>query len=145
MSEINHKKEKAGIAHTTYIGSVTGPVSTGSGPIIIENFSFNREISTKDDFLAALRAFRLELEAAQVQGLPKEITEKTAVEIRSVEDEIEKKSPRTEYIVQKLEKTRNILEAVKNTATAATDAVEIVSRLIPLIKFAVQAARRIWG
>ncbi len=58
-----------GTPNTTYLGHIAGPVHTGSGDINFDTFSFGSAISTKDEFLAALRTFKEELNVAHQQGL----------------------------------------------------------------------------
>jgi hypothetical protein len=144
MSTKDRKQDKPTITHTTHIGSVTGQVHTGSGDIIVGSFSLGGTVSTKDEFLSALRAFRAELEATRQQGLPEETADDAIIEVEAAEREAVKHTPKAERITKRLENARTILVAGTGVATAATAAAAAASKLIPLIETAIQTVGRIF-
>src|SRR5688500_2807670 len=143
MNELHHDRDKGSVVNTTHIGTVTGQVSSGSGGIYIGSFSVG-EVSTKDQFLAALREFRNELEAARDLVLPEETVDDAVTEIEAAQREAERDAPKSERIIKRLENTRNILVAGTGVATAASAATEATGKLIPLLENAVQAINRIF-
>ena len=130
---------------THFHGSVTGQVHTGSGNINVGSFSSGGTVSTKDEFLSALRAFRAELEIACQQGLPEETTEDALVEVEAAERELGKDAPQPERIIRRLENTRAVLTAGTGVATAATAAAVEAQKLIPIIENAIQTVSKIFG
>jgi hypothetical protein len=57
-------KRDNGSNETNFHGPVTGAVHTGSGDINIGTFVAGGAISTKEDFLSALRTFKAEIDTA---------------------------------------------------------------------------------
>jgi ABC-type uncharacterized transport system substrate-binding protein len=144
MSTTKPKQDKPIITHTTQIGSVTGQVHTGSGNIIVGSFSSGSTVSTKDEFLSALRAFKAELETARQQGLPEETADDTIVEVEAAEREAEKNAPKADRIIKRLENAKAILIAGTGVATAVTAAAEAASKLIPLVETAIKTVSKIF-
>ncbi len=129
--------------HTTKIGSVTGQVHTGSGDIIIKNYSSDT-ISSKDDFLLALRAFKMELDAARQKGLHDKTADEAIIEVEAAVQEAQKANPKSERITKRLEKAKEILVAGAGFVTAATGATAAVNKLIPILKVAIDAISKIF-
>ncbi len=144
MNTDKQKQDKPTITNTTHIGSVAGPVHTGSGDIKIDSISYTGTISTKEDFLAALRTFREELEAAGLHGLPEETYDDTIIEVEAAEREAKKDTAKPDRIISRLGKAKAILMASAGMATAATSLVEAYSKLSSLIEAAIQAASRLF-
>jgi len=144
MATTDSKPDKSAITHTTHIGSVTGQVHTGSGNIIVGSFSSGGTVSTKEEFLSALREFKAELEAARQQGLPEETADNAISEIEAAEQEVKKDVPKSERIVKHLENTKALLVAGTEVASAATAAVAAASKLIPLIETAIQTVGKVF-
>jgi len=144
MGTTDSKPGKSTITHTTHIGNVTGQVHTGSGDIIVGSFSSGSAVSTKEEFLSALREFKAELEAARQQGLPEETADNAIGEIEAAEQEVKKDVPKSERIVEHLENTKALLVAGTGVATAATAAVAAASKLIPFIETAIQAVGKVF-
>lgn len=144
MGTTDSKPSKSTITHTTHIGSVTGQVHTGSGDIIIGSFSSGSTVSTKEEFLSALREFKAELEAARQQGLPEETADNAIGEIEAAEQEVKKDVPKSERIVKRLENTKALLVAGTGVAAATTAAVAAASKLIPLIETAIQTVAKVF-
>lgn len=126
------------VTNTTTIGSVTGQVHAGSGDIIVSSFTSSSIISTKEEFLSALRVLRAELETAHQQGLLAETAKQAASEIEAAENEAVKDSPKSESIAERLEKAKAIIVAGAGIATAAATATTAIGKLIPLIDMVIK-------
>lgn len=130
---------KPTVTNTTHIGSVTGQVHTGEGDINVGSFyaSSGGAVSTKDDFLSALREFMAEVEASRQKGLPEETVDDTLTEVEAAVREAKKDTPKSNRIVERLNNAKSILIAGTGVATAA-------SQLIPLIEGAIQSVGKIF-
>jgi hypothetical protein len=131
---------------TTFSGPVTaGGISTGSGSIYIGSQALDvSTVSTKDEFLAALREFKKELEAAQRQGLPKRVTDDVIVEIEAVEREALSETPQLERITKRLENAKKVLVEATGVVAAATAAAAAASKLVPFVQSTIEAASRLF-
>ena len=143
MSNKGSKKDTSVAANTTHIGSVTGQVHTGSGDIIVKSFSAGA-ISSKSDFLEALREFRAELDAGRRQGLPEETADDVVAEVEAVEREVDKETPNAERIIKRLEQAKSILEAGTGAASAISGAAGAAGKLLPLIQNAIHTVGSIF-
>lgn len=144
MGARDNRGKKNIIKHETTIGSVTGQVHTGSGDIIVGSFS-SGTISNKDEFLAALREFKAELEAARQRGLSEDITEDAITEIAAAEREANRDTPISERIIKRLGKVKELLLAGTGVASATSSAVAAAEKLIPLVQTAIQHVPKIFG
>lgn len=143
MRDKDPRKDLVGAAHTTHIGSVTGQVHTGSGDIIVKSFS-SGAITNKNDFLEALRAFKAELDAVRLQGLPEETADDVVTEVEAIEREVGKETPKAERIIKRLEEAKSILEAGTGTASAISGAAAAAGKLLPLIHNAIHSVGSIF-
>ena len=143
MSDKGPKKDTVVAEHTTHIGSVTGQVHTGSGDIIVKSFS-SGAITNKDDFLAALRAFKAELDAVRLKGLPEETVDDVVTEVEAAEREVAKETPKAERIIKRLEQAKSIMEAGTGAASAIGGAASAAGKLLPLINNAIHAVGSIF-
>src|SRR5579859_7618951 len=94
-SQDEEKNRPQSIPTTHISGTIMGPVHTGSGDVIVHDFhaSSSSTISTKDDLLSALREFKVELDVASKQGLPKKSANSSAIAIREATQEASKANP----------------------------------------------------
>ena len=94
MSTSSEDQNKPTILNQPQIGNVTGQVHAGIGDINVHAFNVQSRdtISTKDDFLAALRELMAEIEAEREQGLPQETTDDTIIEVEAAEREAKKRN-----------------------------------------------------
>lgn len=130
--------------NTTHIGHLAGPVHTGSGDINIDALSYSNTISTKDEFLSALRAFKVELEVAHQQGLPEETYDDTIVEVEAAEREAKKDTSKPDRIIDRLEKAKAALTAGTGAVTATAALIEASNKLAPLLEAAIHAISKIF-
>ena len=130
---------KPTVTNTTHIGSVTGQVHTGEGDINVGSFSVSSggAVSTKEEFLSALREFMAEVEAARQKGLPEETADDTLTEVEAAVREANKDSPKSNRVVERLNNAKSILIAGTGVAAAA-------SQLIPLIEGAIQSVSKVF-
>ena len=138
MSEHDTNESAPEATNITSIGSVTGQVHTGSGNIIVSSFAANTIISTKEEFLSALRGLKTELEAVRQQGFPQDSTNQAIAEVETAEEEVAKEKPKAETIAERLEKVKSILLVGTGIATATTAAVTAVGKLLPMIDTAIK-------
>jgi hypothetical protein len=143
MSNKDSKGDKTGATHTTHIGTVTGQVHTGSGDIIVHSFS-SGTVSTKDAFLAALREFKVELDASRRLGLPEETADDVVAEVEAAEREAGKEAPKAGRITKRLEQAKSILEASTGAASALSGAAAAAGKLLPQINSAIQTVSSIF-
>ena len=131
------------ISVTTNIGSVTGQVHTGSGDILVRSFSAST-ISTKDEFLSALRTFKTELDAAKQHGLQEQVADHAVAEVEAIEAEVNKQNPIVDRIISGLEKTKSLIASGTSMATSLISAASIADKLVPGIEHAIRAAKMIF-
>jgi hypothetical protein len=143
MSTDDDKKGAPAVSHTTNIGSVTGQVHTGSGDIIVKSFTAGT-ISNKDEFLAALKEFKAELDAARQHGLEDEAIDDAIVEVEAAERETQKETPKADRLIGRLEKAKSILVSSTGVATAMSGAITATNKLIPMIENAVHVVGRLF-
>jgi len=136
MSTARSENDETTISHTTTIGSVAGPMHTGSGDITIGSFSVG-SVSTRDEFLAALRAFKVEIDAGRQHGLPQEASDAVVLDLEAAESETKKVAPKVDHILKRLENAKAILVASSGIAAAA-------NKLIPLIEKLIQSAGKVF-
>lgn len=144
MSTTEKKDDKPIATHTTQIGSVTGQVHTGTGDINVGTFSVGGVVSTREDFLSALREFKQALEVARKEGVPEDTIDDATVEVEAVEKEVKKDTPKPDRLIKRLENVKTILIGSAGVATAATTVVTAVNKLIPLIETAIQTVNKIF-
>jgi len=137
-------KDKPSVTNTTHIGQVVGQVHTGTGDITVNSFLVDYSISTKEEFLSALRIFKEELNNALQQGLPEETYDDTIVEVEAVEREAQKQTSKPDRIIRRLESAKALITAGTSVATTAISAVDVSSKLVPLIENVIQAVGRIF-
>jgi hypothetical protein len=140
MSKEDQKQKKITVSHNTEIGTVTGQVHTGSGNIIVHNFTAESKVSTKDEFLAALRAFSAEVEAAHEQGLPSDTADDVIIELNAAGLEVSKDEPKSERVVRRLERAKSAIVAVTGLATATSAAISAGEKFLPMIEKAIKIA-----
>lgn|GEM_PF-4516123 len=139
------KKEQDDATYSTQIGSVTGAVSTGSGPINMGDlFVGSSAVSTKEEFLEALRQFKKEIDNARQQGLPEDTADDAIIEVEAAEREITKDTPKANRIISRLENAKAILLGSVGVATAATSVAAATSKLMPYLEQAIQAVSKIF-
>lgn len=143
MSTSSEDQNKPTILNQPQIGNVTGQVHAGIGDINVHAFNVQSRdtISTKDDFLAALRELMAEIEAEREQGLPQETTDDTIIEVEAAEREAKKKEPKQDRIIHRLEKAKALLTAGTGLATVAATSVD---KLVPLIENAIHAVSKLF-
>lgn len=117
MAVSNHDQHELTITNRTIIGSITGQLHLVSGNINVFNPLSSSTVSTKDEFLAALQAFRAQLEIARQQGLPEETVDDTDIEIEAAEREAKKNEPKAKRIVARLENAKTTLIVGTGAAT----------------------------
>ena len=142
----NKKKEQDGTTFSTQIGSITGAVSTGTGDINMGDFfAGSSTISTKEEFLEALRQFKKEIDNARQQGLPEDTADDAVIEVEAAEREIAKDTPKSNRVISRLENAKAILLGSAGVATAATSVAAATGKLIPYLEQAIQAVIGIHG
>jgi hypothetical protein len=145
MGSANQDKNQPGPTNETHIGSVTGQVHTGSGDIRVSSFTTESTVSSRDEFLDALRAFKKEIDAARQQGLPDDTSDDVIVEVEAVERELEKDKPTPGRIVQRLENAKALLVSGTGVASAAGGAATAINNLLPQLETAIQTVGKIFG
>ena len=139
MSEHDTNESAPKATNITSIGSVTGQVHTGSGNIIVSSFTANTMISTKEEFLSALRGLRQNWRQFVNKDFlknPRKI--KPSWKVETAEEEAAKDKPRAETIAERLEKAKSILLAGTGIATATAAAVTAVGKLLLMIDTAIK-------
>lgn len=129
--------------NTTHIGTVTGQVHTGSGDIVIRDVAFSA-ISNKEEFLAALRAFKEELDSARSLGLPAATVDNATTELEAVGGEAIREKPSPNRITEGLQRAKAILVASTGVATASSQAVTAANKLAPIAQGMVELVEKIF-
>jgi hypothetical protein len=137
-------KNKNGSNETNFYGPVNGAVHTGSGDINISSLMAGGAISTKEDFLSALRAFKAEIDTAQRNGLPDDVATDAIGQIASVEHEANKDAPKPQKIVERLENVKKLLLAGSGAAAAVGTAATEAHKWLPMLEHLLQNARSIF-
>lgn len=139
-----NKKDQSTV-FSTHIGSVTGPVHTGSGDINIENISISTNISTKVEFLSYLKSVRSEIEMAQQEGLPEDTAKRASAELKDAEKEASKDKPNPRSLQIHLENAKRILLSVAGLATATKTIVDAVQSMVQHIDPAIQMISKLFN
>ena len=129
---LENKHSEPSVSYTTEFNgpASVGALSSGSGDIHIGDLaSVMNSAGTKDEFLAALRAFKAEIES--VQSLSTEAADDVVVEIEAAEREVLKAEPQSVRVTKRLENAQKIITAAASAAGATATLYEALSKLSP--------------
>ena len=143
MSDRTSKKRngKGNISHVTNIQGVTGQVHTGSGDIHIGSFFVTNQVTSRTEFLAALREFKREVVNARNKELSEAVADEVILEVEAVEKEINLTNPRSNQIAERLIKAKSILVAAAGAAGAAT---LTINKFLSVVDTAIQFVSKIF-
>ena len=138
------EKQRPATNEAHFHGSISGPVHAGIGDMNIGSFVAGGAISTKEEFLSALRAFKAEVDMAQQNGLLDEAADEAIGQIAVVEREAKKDAPKSQSIVERLEHVKALLTAGAGAAAAAGTAAAEAHKWLPMLEHLLQNARSIF-
>jgi hypothetical protein len=144
MGAKDKKKKDQTASFTTHIGSVTGPVHTGSGDINIGDFSVSGNISTQVEFLAYLKSLRSEIEKVQQKGVADEPSQQATDELKEAEREAGKDKPQAQKLRSHLENAKKLLISAAGVATAAKPVIDAIQSVAQYIDPAIQAISKLF-
>lgn len=144
MSAKGKKKKDQTASYTTHIGSVTGPVHTGSGDINIGDLSISGDISTQVEFLSYLEFLRSEIEKVQQKGVAEETSQQAIAELKEAEKEASKDKPQPQTLRTHLENAKKLLISAAGVATAAKPVIDAIQSLAQCIDPAIQAISKLF-